>query len=202
MITRIILLLLIVFSYSCEEKKKFFDKNLTEYQNQVNEYFSDASVSPLKQRDLKNFQGLNFFEFDSSYIVTAKIIQTPNELPFKMKTTIGGPADYRKYGNLIFKIINREFKLSVYENLKYEDVRGYENYLFLPFLDKTNGKETYGGGRYLDLYLDNKDSIIINFNRAYNPKCVYNEDYSCPIVPRENFIDIRINAGVKDFIKN
>ena len=184
------------------EQKRYHDENLTEYQKQVNNYFKDASVSPLKPRDLKNFQSLNFFQFDSSYTVTAKIIQTPDELPFKMKTTTGNPADYRKYGYLIFKIIDKEFQLSAYENLEFKDITGYENYLFLPFLDKTNGVETYGGGRYLDLYLDNKDSIVIDFNKAYNPKCVYNEDFSCPIVLRENFIDVEIQAGVKDFVKN
>ena len=199
---RILLLIVIIFSFSCREKKRYEDVNLTEYQKQVNNYFKDASVSPLKPKDLKNFQGLDFFEFDSIYVVKAKIEETKESLPFKMKTTTDIPADVRKYADLFFQILDKEFELSVYENLEYEGVEGYENYLFLPFLDETNENETYGGGRYLDLFLNGTDSIIIDFNKAYNPKCVYDENFSCPIVPRKNFLNTRIEAGVKNFIKN
>lgn len=199
---RILLLIVIIFSFSCREEKRYQDVNLTEYQRQVNNYFKDASVSPLKPKDLKNFQGLDFFEFDSIYVVKAKIEETKESLPFKMKTTTDIPADVRKYADLFFQITDKEFELSVYENLEYEGVEGYENYLFLPFLDETNENETYGGGRYLDLFLNGTDSIIIDFNKAYNPKCVYDENFSCPIVPRKNFLNTRIEAGVKNFIKN
>ena len=199
---RILLSIVIIFSFSCREKKRYQDVNLTEYQRQVNNYFKDASVSPLKPKDLKNFQGLDFFEFDSIYVVKAKIEETKESLPFKMKTTTDIPADVRKYADLFFQITDKEFELSVYENLEYEGVEGYENYLFLPFLDETNENETYGGGRYLDLFLNGTDSIIIDFNKAYNPKCVYDENFSCPIVPRKNFLNSRIEAGVKNFIKN
>ena len=199
---RILLSIVIIFSFSCREEKRYQDVNLTEYQRQVNNYFKDASVSPLKPKDLKNFQGLDFFEFDSLYVVKAKIEETKESLPFKMKTTTDIPADVRKYADLFFQISDKEFELSVYENLEYEGVEGYENYLFLPFLDETNENETYGGGRYLDLFLNGSDSIIIDFNKAYNPKCVYDENYSCPIVPRKNFLNTRIEAGVKNFIKN
>lgn len=199
---RILLLIVIIFSFSCREDKRYQDVNLTEYQRQVNNYFKDASVSPLKPKDLKNFQGLDFFEFDSIYVVKAKIEETKESLPFKMKTTTDIPADVRKYADLFFQITDKEFELSVYENLEYEGVEGYENYLFLPFLDETNENETYGGGRYLDLFLNGTDSIIIDFNKAYNPKCVYDENFSCPIVPRKNFLNTRIEAGVKNFIRN
>ena len=199
---RILLLVVIIFSFSCREEKRYQDVNLTEYQRQVNNYFKDASVSPLKPKDLKNFQGLDFFEFDSIYVVKAKIEETKESLPFKMKTTTDIPADVRKYADLFFQITDKEFELSVYENLEYEGVEGYENYLFLPFLDETNENETYGGGRYLDLFLNGTDSIIIDFNKAYNPKCVYDENFSCPIVPRKNFLNTRIEAGVKNFIRN
>jgi uncharacterized protein (DUF1684 family) len=199
---RILLSMVIIFSFSCREEKRYQDVNLTEYQRQINNYFKDASVSPLKPKDLKNFQGLDFFEFDSIYVVKAKIEETKESLPFKMKTTTDIPADVRKYADLFFQISDKEFELSVYENLEYEGVEGYENYLFLPFLDETNENETYGGGRYLDLFLNGTDSIIIDFNKAYNPKCVYDENFSCPIVPRKNFLNTRIEAGVKNFIKN
>ena len=71
--------------------------------------------------------------------------------------------------------------------------------MFLPFLDATNGVETYGGGRYLDMKVPKSNEVIIDFNKAYNPYCVYNHEYSCPIVPLENELDVEINAGVKKY---
>tara|TARA_B100001094_G_C17866211_1_gene639856 strand:+ start:36 stop:638 length:603 start_codon:yes stop_codon:yes gene_type:complete len=199
---RLLLLLLIIISLSCKEQKRYANNNLSEYQKNVNDFFKDASVSPLKSKDLKNFKGLDFFESDSTYIVSARIQKTPESLPFKMKTTSNIPADFRIYGKVIFNLNNQDMELFVYENLEYLDVEVYENYLFLPFLDQTNGFETYGGGRYIDIYFEENDSVIIDFNKAYNPQCVYDENYSCPIVPRENNLKIRIEAGVKNFTQN
>ena len=169
---RLILLFIVFLFFSCRGEKRYEDFNLTDYQRQVNNYFKDASVSPLKTKDLKNFKGLDFFEFDSLYVVYAKILKTPNSLPFKMKTTTDNPSDFRKYGVLIFNLNGEQYRLTAYENLDYLDVEGYEDYLFLPFLDQTNGFETYGGGRYIDLYQYDNDSILIDFNQAYNPTCV------------------------------
>ena len=75
----------------------------------------------------------------------------------------------------------------------------YRDYLFLPFLDATNGIETYGGGRYIDLTIPESNQITIDFNKSYNPYCAYNEKFSCPIVPRENYLSLKVNAGVKRF---
>jgi uncharacterized protein (DUF1684 family) len=71
--------------------------------------------------------------------------------------------------------------------------------LFLPFSDLTCGKESYIGGRYIDLKIPTSDTILIDFNTAYNPYCAYNHKYSCPIVPLENDLPVAINAGVKKF---
>ena len=79
---------------------------------------------------------------------------------------------------------------------------GFEDHLFLPFLDNTNGTTSYGAGRYIDLTIPEGDTIEIDFNTAYNPYCAYNEKYSCPIVPGENYIDADIEAGVKVFAKH
>ena len=71
--------------------------------------------------------------------------------------------------------------------------------MFLPFTDAGNGDESYGGGRYIELRIPEKDTIIIDFNKAYNPYCAYNHKYSCPIPPIENNIPIEIKAGVKKY---
>jgi uncharacterized protein (DUF1684 family) len=73
------------------------------------------------------------------------------------------------------------------------------DYLFIPFTDLTNGHGSYGGGRYLDLTIPpaGTTTMVLDFNRAYNPSCAYNVAYSCPVPPPENRLAIAIPAGVK-----
>ena len=197
--------LLVLFSLllflNCENKKRY-DKNLTPFQKEMNEFFKDASISPLKEKDLKNFKGLDFFAFDSSYVVNAALIRTPEEKSFKMKTTTDRLPEYIKYGIVTFDLFGKSYSLNIYKNLEDINKEGYREYLFLPFLDDTNGFESYGGGRYIDLDVTEEDNLVIDFNSAYNPYCVYDEKYSCPIVPRDNYLPLEINAGVKNFKKN
>ena len=197
--------LLVLFSLllflNCENKKRY-DKSLTPFQKEMNEFFKDASISPLKEKDLKNFKGLDFFAFDSSYVVNAALIRTPEEKSFKMKTTTDMLPEYIKYGIVTFDLFGKSYSLNIYKNLEGINKEGYRDYLFLPFLDDTNGFESYGGGRYIDLDVTEEDNLVIDFNSAYNPYCVYDEKYSCPIVPRENYLPLEINAGVKAFLKN
>ena len=197
--------LLVLFSLllflNCENKKRY-DKNLTPFQKEMNEFFKDASISPLKEKDLKNFKGLDFFAFDSSYVVYADLIRTPEEKSFKMKTTTDMLPEYIKYGIVTFDLFGKSYSLNIYKNLEGINKEGYREYLFLPFLDDTNGFESYGGGRYIDLDIPEGNNLVIDFNSAYNPYCVYDEKYSCPIVPRENYLPLEINAGVKAFLKN
>ena len=197
--------LLILFSLllilSCENKKRY-DKSFTPFQKEMNEFFKDASISPLKEKDLKIFEGLDFFDFDSSYVVNAALTRTPEEKSFKMKTTTDRLPEYVKYGIVTFDLFGKSYNLNIYRNLDIINKEGYQDYLFLPFLDDTNGFESYGGGRYIDLDVTEEDNLVIDFNSAYNPYCTYNEKYSCPIVPRENYLSIKIKAGVKAFSKN
>ena len=101
----------------------------------------------------------------------------------------------------IFELNGIAHELEVYRSLDLIGEEGYEDYLFLPFADESNGESTYGGGRYIDLTIPEGDVLVIDFNRAYNPYCVYNKKYSCPLVPRQNYLKTKVKAGVKDFKK-
>ena len=191
-----ILLFSLFLLLNCDNRKRF-NTDLTPFQREINDFFKDASVSPLKKRDLKNFRGLDFFAYDSIYLVTAKLIKTPKEKPFMMLTTTDMMVEYIKYGTISFELLSNQYSLDIYKNL--EDPNERDN-LFLPFLDDTNGNESYGGGRYINLDIPQVDNLIIDFNSAFNPYCVYDEKYSCPIVPRENYIPLEIKAGVKNFL--
>ena len=193
-----ILLFSLFLLLNCDNRKRY-STDLTPFQREINDFFKDASVSPLKNRDLKNFRGLDFFTYDSSYVVIAKLMKTPKEEPFMMLTTTDMMVEYIKYGTVSFELFSNQYSLDIYKNL--EDPNEQDN-LFLPFLDDTNGNESYGGGRYINLDIPKGDSLLIDFNSAFNPYCVYDEKYSCPIVPRENYMPLEINAGVKNFVKN
>lgn len=169
------------------------------FQAELNQSFADSLKSPLMKEDLKAFKGLDFFPLSEKYIVEATFVRTKKEKAFAMKTTTSRTPLYVKYGELRFSIDGKEFKLNVYKNIDLSTKPGYEDYLFLPFSDLTCGKESYIGGRYVDMRIQKGKKWIIDFNKAYNPYCAYNYKYSCPIVPLENDLDIEILAGVKKF---
>ena len=198
---KVIFLLLIGFVFSCNQDKQPI-LGETDWQKEMNADFKDASKSPLKEKDRKEFKGLDFYKFDSIYVVTAKLTRTPDEKPFKMKTTTDRLPNYVKFGVVEFQLEGKIHQLDIFQNLDMLDDEGYEDYLFLPFLDNTNGEGSYSGGRYVEGRIPEGDFIIIDFNTAYNPYCAYNDKYSCPIVPRQNYIDADVKAGVKAFGKH
>jgi len=174
----------------------------TEWQREMNANFKDATKSPLKAKDRKHFKGLDFFTFDSTFVVAATLTRTPEEKPFKMKTTTDRLPEYVKYGVVEFQLKGKTHQLNIYQDIDLLKEKGQEDYLFLPFLDNTNGDTSYGGGRYVECRIPEGNTIVIDFNTAYNPYCVYNEKYSCPIVPRQNYVSVEVKAGVKAFDKN
>ncbi|MFT5640803.1 MAG: hypothetical protein ACI9A7_000901 [Cyclobacteriaceae bacterium] len=174
----------------------YFDEIL-QWQSELNESYQDKEESPLEKKDLKKFKGLDFFEIDSTYNVIASFLRTPNEMSFTMPTTTDRLPVYVQYGLVSFNLNGQEFNMPIFQNQSLVLTEEYEDYLFFPFTDLTNGFESYGGGRYIDLRLPNSDEIRIDFNKSYNPYCAYNGKYSCPIPPRSNDMNIEINAGVK-----
>ena len=199
---KILLLASILISIlSCAQDKRPL-KGETEFQKEQNAIFKDATTSPLKDKDRKDFKGLDFFKFDSTFVVKATLTRTPDSEWFNMKTTTDRVSKERVYGVLTFELNAIEHQLNIYQGEDLLTEEGFDDYLFLPFLDETNGLESYGGGRYIDARIPPGDTMIIDFNQSYNPLCAYNDKYSCPIVPRENYLKTRIEAGVKSFAKH
>ncbi len=169
------------------------------YRDKMNREFADPEESPLTEEDRENFTTLEFFPVDLRYRVEARFVRTRGEKPFEMPTTTDRKPIYQKYGEAHFEIDRQKFVLSLYQSHRLRMIKEYKNHLFLPFNDWTNGNETYGGGRFLDLEIPEGDTIVIDFNKAYNPYCVYNYKYSCPIPPQENKLEVEIRAGVKAY---
>jgi uncharacterized protein (DUF1684 family) len=180
-------------------QEKFDVSAVTKFQKELNEEYADAKKSPLTAEDLAVFKTLDFYPASETFCVVAKLIRTQKEKPFEMETSTDRKPLYVKYGELSFTIDGRDFKLNVYKNIELSKKKEYKDYLFLPFSDLTSGKESYIGGKYIDLRIPKGDTIVIDFNTSYNPYCAYNYKYSCPKVPLENDLDIEIRAGVKKF---
>ncbi|WP_452228928.1 DUF1684 domain-containing protein [Lacinutrix sp. MEBiC02404] len=193
-------LFIFISALSCAQEKQPLLGD-TDWQREQNADFKDASKSPLKSKDRKAFRTLDFFKFDAKFVVTATLERTPDSEWFKMKTTTDRVSKERVYGVLSFQLNGKNYRLDIYQGQDLMQKKGFEDYLFLPFIDNTNGDTTYGGGRYIDLRIPEGDTLTLDFNQAYNPFCAYNEKFSCPIVPRNNYVDESIEAGVKAFVK-
>lgn len=209
------ILVLLVINISCGDGKKYHDMvdkkvssvrsdklvAILKFQEELNAEFKNPKESPLPDRFRIDFETLDFFEPDTNYVVTATLERTPNALPFLMPTTTDRKSKEKVYGVVKFMLNGTEHALEVYQSPELIQEKGYEDYLFLPFTDLTNGNQTYGGGRYLDLRIPEGNTITIDFNRAYNPYCAYNKKYSCPLVPAVNNLATEVLAGVKVFAK-
>ncbi len=169
------------------------------FQKALNAEYKDPDTSPLPDRYRKDFEGLDYFEPDPTYRVVAFLERTPEAVPFLMPTTTERMSTEVVFGIARFSLNGQTEILEVYQNKELILEEEYTNYLFLPFLDDTNGKESYTGGRYIDLRIPEGDSIVIDFNKAYNPYCAYNKKYSCPVVPPVNRLHSPVKAGVKAF---
>lgn len=192
------LLLLMVFNFGFAQDK--FEKAMVEkFQTNLNSEYADVKTSPLMTEDFVHFKSLDFYPINEKAFVVAQFTRTSEEKPFKMKTSTARKPMYVKYGEARFEMEGKEFILNIYQNVEFSNKAEYKDDLFLPFSDLSSGKESYIGGRYIDLKIPTGNTIVIDFNQSYNPYCAYNYKYSCPKVPLENDLAIEIRAGVKKF---
>jgi uncharacterized protein (DUF1684 family) len=162
----------------------------------------DSTSGVLNSREINQFQGLSYFDVDSTYRIHAHFEKNIGKR-FKMMTSTDRRPVYRRYGFVEFTVKDTLCRLTVYQNMElsgffhFSARKDYKDYLFVPFRDATSGKETYGGGRFIDARIPKTDVLVLDFNLNYNPYCAYSERYSCPIPPPENTLSVSILAGEK-----
>ena len=141
---------------------------------------------------------LKFFAPDEHYRVLARFERKEQSAWMQMKTSASTVKIYRVYGVIHFTIHDTVLHLNLYQSQALMESEKYRNLLFLPFTDLTTGKESYDGGRYIDLDMSSiqNNEVVIDFNKAYNPYCAYvSGRYSCPIPPAENRLAVAVKAG-------
>ncbi len=172
-------------------------RQLEAFRKQKDKFFHESEDSPILHEERHHFQGLNYYPIDLAYRVDATLVPEAHPGIFKVQTTTGDYKEYTRLGRLEFELNGQQVRLTAFLPPSDEPLHG--NRLFVPFRDKTSGKETYGAGRYIDLNKRASDKYTLDFNRAYNPYCAYSPYYSCPLPPGENNLAIEIRAGEKSF---
>lgn len=174
-------------------------QEIKEYQQELNDFYMNPEESPLSKKDLRKFKrkkGHQFFSIDEGFKIQANFELEPIGNGIEMATSTTRMAAFDIYGKASFTFEGEEVLVNMYRGYDKEQPDGYDDYLFFPFRDLTSGNDTYGVGRYIDIDIPTDNIIEIDFNKAYNPYCAYSDGYSCPRVPKENFINLRIEAGI------
>lgn len=158
--------------------------------------FGEHPSSPVSEAARRNFRGLAYWRNDPELRLTAglepDLAAPPLDVP---RSGEGALIPFVRIGWVSFRVREVDCRLAVYW------VNEYAGGIFIPFRDATSGRETYGGGRYLwdsakgaDLGSEG-DQLVLDFNYAYHPSCVYDEHWSCPLAPEENWLDVPIEVG-------
>ncbi len=163
-----------------------------------NEFFKTSKESPLTNIQKSIFTSLSYFPVAEKYKVRAEIHKNSRDEIVNIPNTDGGERAYHIYGKAHFHLEGQELDITIYKS-----VDSSEDYYFIPFYDKTSNGLTYGGGRYVEPTFLDERILEIDFNSAYNPYCVFNYAYVCPIPPPENNLNVSILAGEKlpDFVE-
>lgn len=147
----------------------------------------------LNSTQIAEFHGIDSFPIDATWRLPAKLIRHDPPKRISVPNIIGTINEAESPGTLEFKINAQAYRLDAIS-------ANADGRLFVVFGDRTTGKETYGGGRFL--YVEKPDSTgktVIDFNKAYNPPCVFTPFATCPLPPEQNRLPIKILAGEKTY---
>jgi hypothetical protein len=164
--------------------------DLNTFRAEKDSFFAHHHQSPLTYDQKRSFHGLHYFPQNKSLRLEVQVERFADQAEIQIPTSTGDIQKYWRYGKFRFHVDGQEAELTIY--------KAPQNF-FLPFVDSLAGKETYPAGRYLEIESLGKDRFRVDFNLSYNPYCAYNEQWSCPLTPRENHINVPIRAGEKIF---
>jgi hypothetical protein len=191
---RILLILVCSFftSISFAQSKSYKDS----VESYLKKYVKEHEVVSGKDKEL-----ISFFPVNEKFRMNCRFERTINSPWFRMESSGPIKKNYRVYGVIHFTINDTAVTLNIYQSQDLMTTKEYKDHLFIPFTDATSGEETYESGRYIDLEIKDitNETVLIDFNKAYNPYCAYTEKFSCPLPPRENLLEIPVRAGEKSY---
>lgn len=187
----------VAYMFTAAESPEAYIEKIEKERERQFKYIRFNIESPLTEEQKRTFTKLTFYDIDPAYKIKARLVPIENKKVREVPLTDGSKQRYIEHSFAEFELGGKTNKLLLLQAMDEADKRNF----FLAFADETSAVETYGGGRYLNVRQDGKNSITIDFNLAYNPYCAYNPDYACPIPPRENLLDIAIPVGEKNYTK-
>lgn len=139
-----------------------------------------------------SFKGLRYFPIDPRWRIEGKFVAFPQTRKVQISTAIGTTVEEQIRGEVRFSIGSETYSLQPVS----EEGRSELSFVFG---DKTNGNQTYGGGRFMDAKLEPDGKVILDFNKAYNPPCAFTAFATCPLPRTENRLPIEVTAGEMNY---
>lgn len=171
--------------YSGSMNDPFDVADLLRWRADRDEFFRAHYASPIPEDHLASFTGLRYFDPDPAFVLEGAFSGAEGKVEIASST--GSATEYSLAGHIALEFGSTAHRLVV--------LHGEEDELFVPFRDGTSGVESYGGGRYAPVVVSRPGRAMVDFNRAVNPYCAYDEEFSCPLPPRDNWLDVRVTAG-------
>lgn len=163
------------------------DDELQHLRQRKDQMFRDDHHSPIPAGQRRSFSGLRYFPPAPDLAFDLEV-EPADGSTLEIPTSDGSRRRYRRSGRVRFEVDGEQAELVL---LSREDEEGF----FLPFRDATSGSESYGAGRYLDVGPSEEGRVHVDFNLAYNPYCAYDDAYSCPLPPPDNWLRVPVRAG-------
>jgi len=167
------------------------EQELRAFRHGKDAFMKGDPQSPLGPEQRRAFTGLLYYPFNPALRLILPLERAVSRDVISMETSTAEQQDYRRAGTIRFQVDHQTAELVLYQ--------GPQGELFLPLRDATSGHDTYGAGRYLEPDLIDEERVLVDFNYLYNPYCAYNEGWSCPLPPRENWLGVPLTAGEKIF---
>ena len=178
---------------SSDDTPLAYVEGIKKERKEKDEFMSKSAESPFRVFGDTTVK-LNYYPIDPNFKLMAKVDYLEKTQYVTLASSDGSPVKYRKYAYAHFKLNGEKYKLLILQ-----DPDAKQGGLFTAFADETSAIDTYGAGRYLDLDFRRANRIVLDFNKAYNPYCMYNSSFSCPFPPKDNVLSTSIKAGEKTY---
>jgi uncharacterized protein (DUF1684 family) len=191
---RAIVLVLVFAAFSATAQNNYQDSLVAFQENYKKELFEIIKSDTAFVR---------FYAPDAHYRIRARVEFLSAQPFFGMNTSGPRKLKARRFAKVSFTLDGKAYALYAYQLGFLLDAEKSKDGFFIPFTDEGSGASTYEGGRYLDFKMSDivDKTLVIDFNKAYNPYCAFTSGYDCPIPPSENSLSVGIAAGEKKFAK-
>jgi uncharacterized protein len=188
---------------ACGRQASVYDASaVLKERQEKDEFFGKHYQSPLEEEQKNNFKGLHYYAPNALYSAQARVERFERPDTANIKANDASNLKMIKWGTLHFSLQGVSYALTALKPMKDdEDIRALALHIY--FADATNDDATYEAGRYVYVMYkkepQNGDTVVIDFNRSFNPFCAYNSAFVCPLIPPENRMNTRIEAGEQRF---